>query len=76
MSRKRPPEGDYICQVCLCPCDASGGKHVGGGGAGHTSCGKPATPVLRSVWEANLKADLAAIRDTLSRPIYRTPEES
>lgn len=70
MGRKRAPEADYICAVCGCACNPSGDKHIGGGDAAHTSCGKPPVAVLRSKWDADLKiqatAATQAIRDRLS----------
>ena len=66
MTRRRPPEADYICQRCQCACNPAGTKHIGGGDAAHTSCGKPPIPVLRADWDAMLARDAAAVRDILS----------
>jgi hypothetical protein len=51
MARKRPPEFDYICERCGCPCDFR--RHLGGG-QGMRACKGPVRPVLRSVYEAEI----------------------
>ena len=55
MARKRSPEHDWICRRCECPCDPPGPepKHIGGG-QGMRACGKTASPVLRSEFEAEM----------------------
>lgn len=58
MARKRSPEHDYICRRCGCPCDFT--KHIGGG-QGMRACGQAPDVVLRSAYEAEIKADLEAI---------------
>ncbi len=65
MARKRPPECDYICARCLCPCRADGSRHVGGGSADFTACGQDPLPVLRSDWEAAIKADVSALHNRI-----------
>lgn len=74
MGRKRSPEHDYICRLCQCPCDSHGGRHLGGGDADHTACGKPADPVLRSEWDAMMAADLAAVKAVIGRLPWRSSE--
>lgn len=63
MTRRRAPKYDYICRRCLCACRADGSRHLGGGSANFTACGQNPIPVLRSDWEASIKADVASLRD-------------
>ena len=68
MSRKRPPEHDYICLRCGCACNPSGDRHLGGG-PGMRACGLPPRPVLRSDWEAEVATwALGFKRQTSTRP--------
>lgn len=75
MGRKRAPEDDYICMRCQCACDQAGTKHVGGGDANHTSCGKTPNPVLRADWDAMMSADLVAVRHVIGRPPWRESKD-
>lgn len=66
MARKRSPDHDWICRRCGCPCDMDGTRHVGGG-QGMKACRWDPDPVLRSVFEAEIAADMAAIVNRLRR---------
>jgi hypothetical protein len=72
MARKRAPEDDYICQVCQCACDRFGKKHLGGGDAYHRACGKPPVPILRTEWNAMIKAEVSGLHH---RPVWHDPGE-
>lgn len=61
MARKRSPEHDWICRGCGCPCDQAGTKHLGGG-QNMRACKRAPIPVLRSVYEAEAAAAVAAVR--------------
>lgn len=63
MARKRPPEYDYICLRCGCPCEADGSRHWGGGTINHRACGWPPRPILRSVFEAEMQAIAECFKD-------------
>jgi hypothetical protein len=67
MTRKRPPEYDYICSRCLCACESDGSRHISGGSADFTACKKGPVPILRSEWKAGIKADVAAIRERMRK---------
>lgn len=65
--RRRPPEYDYICRRCGCACN--GRRHLGGGSTAMRACGKPPDPVLRSVFKAEVREDVAAIRERFRRSV-------
>lgn len=68
MTRRRPPEADYICRRCLCPCDPVGTRHLGGGNRSMRACAGPPAPVLRWRFDAEIAADVAVLRNRHFRP--------
>lgn len=66
MTRRRPPQYDYICQRCGCACDAGGTRHLGGGSRGMCACGKPPDVVLRSDFDR----DVGEVVDMLRSRIW------
>lgn len=65
MSRRRPPEHDYICRRCGCACNAAGTRHLGGGSRDMRACDRAPEPLLRSDFEAQIRADVAAVIDRM-----------
>lgn len=65
MTRRRPPENDFICRRCGCACDAPGTRHLGGGSRDMRACGQPPEPVLRSELKAQTRAEVAAVFDRM-----------
>jgi hypothetical protein len=68
MARKRSPQYDFICIRCGCPCDEAGTRHFGGG-QGMRACGKPPNPMLRSEYEADIRATLESVFLDRRRPV-------
>lgn len=61
MARKRSADHDWICMRCGCPCNPSPGPHIGGG-QNMKACAGPSDPILRSVYEAEISAVVAGLR--------------
>jgi hypothetical protein len=59
MTRRRPPDCDYICRRCGCACNITGTRHLGGGSRDMRACKRSPDPILRADFEREIAADVA-----------------